>query len=167
MRSHERGGTSCADWGRRCGRVETSDRGTWSWSAASPLVSGERAARRDGGHLKMTQQQSCLRPAWWPFISGLWCWTQVWLLSTVQNENIGQSKLIILIDILIILGSCKEIPGIKCFSDISLRDFEKCEVRKGFQTCYVKFDEGDIFMLLKQFLINLNGNMLVTHRVNC
>ena len=36
------------------GREEPSDRGTWSWSAASPLVSGERAARRDGGHLKMT-----------------------------------------------------------------------------------------------------------------
>ena len=53
--------------------IEAGGAGGWRplTEEPGPLVSGERAARRDGGHLKMTQQQSCLRPAWWPFISGL------------------------------------------------------------------------------------------------
>ena len=36
-----------------------------------------------------------------------------------------------------ILGYC-----LRCFADISLREATRCEQRKGFRSCYIKYDEG-------------------------
>ena len=72
----------------------SSDRGTWSWSAASPRVSGERAARpgtlhRDGGHLKMTHSSSHVSGQLGVLLfMGFHAGPRYMTIDHVQNKNI-------------------------------------------------------------------------------
>ena len=35
------------------------------------------------------------------------------------------------------------VSALKCFSDVAMEEVSRCEQRKGFRSCFIKYDQGE------------------------